>query len=237
MNTVQTIIALTLMAGMAMPAGALIARFEHIGPGWLEEEFRHTVIAFGGGALLSAVALVLIPDGIAVLDVLSATASLCAGGVVFMWIDITLHRLNTPAGQLAAMLADFVPESVALGAAIATGDSNILLLAILMSIQNLPEGFNAFRELTASKSFGGSRVITCFAIMALFGPVAGLTGYFWLAEYPGTVAAIMLFASGGILYSVFQDIAPKVKLEKFWFPPMGAVLGFALGVIGQMLTA
>ena len=50
------------------------------------------------------------------------------------------------------------------------------------------------------------------------------------------VAVIMMFASGGILYSVFQDITPKVKLDKFWFPPMGAVLGFALGVIGHMLT-
>jgi len=46
----------------------------------------------------------------------------------------------------------------------------------------------------------------------------------------------MLFASGGILYSIFQDLAPQVKLEKHWAPPMGALLGFVLGMLGLMLT-
>jgi ZIP family zinc transporter len=45
----------------------------------------------------------------------------------------------------------------------------------------------------------------------------------------------MLFAAGGILYLVFQDIAPQVKLERHWSPPLGAVIGFALGLLGTML--
>ena len=46
------VIGLTLMAGMAMPAGALLAGVESIRPNWLDEERRHGIIAFGGGALL-----------------------------------------------------------------------------------------------------------------------------------------------------------------------------------------
>lgn len=46
----------------------------------------------------------------------------------------------------------------------------------------------------------------------------------------------MLFAAGGILYSVFQDIAPQAKLNKHWLPTLGAVLGFALGLAGFMMT-
>ncbi len=75
-----------------------------------------------------------------------------------------------------------------------------------------------------------------FATMATLGPVAGVTGYIWLSESPAVIAAIMLFASGGILYSIFQDIAPQVKLEKHCAPPMGAVLGFVLGMLGFMVT-
>ena len=75
-----------------------------------------------------------------------------------------------------------------------------------------------------------------FASMAVLGPIAGVSGYIWLPDYPVIVAAIMLFASGAILYSIFQDIAPQVKLEKHWAPPMGAVLGFVLGMVGLMLT-
>jgi len=69
------------------------------------------------------------------------------------------------------------------------------------------------------------------------GPIAGVSGYLWLSESYEIISAIMLFASGGILYSIFQDLAPQVKLEKHWMPPMGAVLGFVLGMYGLMITS
>jgi ZIP family zinc transporter len=55
---------LSFLAGVATPAGGAPASIEHIRPLWLEKELRHTVIAFGGGALMAAVALVLVPEGI-----------------------------------------------------------------------------------------------------------------------------------------------------------------------------
>jgi len=234
---VVQILVLTLLAGMSMPLGALVAKMERIRPRWLEHEFRHSVIAFGGGALLSAVALVLVPDGIAHLGVNSALLWFVLGGLVFMLIDILLNLFKTTASQLVAMLSDFIPESIALGAALSLGGSNALLLAILIGLQNLPEGFNAFRELRHSSHYSANRIILTFALMALLGPVAGLVGFFWLSAYPTVVAAIMLFAAGGILYSVFQDIAPQVKLARHWGPPMGAVFGFSLGIAGHMLTS
>ncbi len=237
MLDIMVILGLTLMAGMAMPLGALIGSKEHIHPDWLENEFRHSVVAFGGGALLSAVALVLVPDGAASLDTISAALYFCGGGLAFMALDVLLFKMNTPASQLAAMLSDFIPESLALGAALALGStSSALLLAGLMALQNIPEGFNAYRELGESAYYRGRTVIILFVLMALLGPVAGISGYLWLADSPVLVAAIMLFAAGGILYSVFQDIAPQAVLEKHWAPPMGAVLGFVLGMAGHMLT-
>ncbi len=231
-----TVISLTLLAGIAIPVGAAIASIEKIKPRWLEEEFRHSLIAFGGGALLSAVAFVLVPDGIVYLNPLSATVLFCGGGLAFMGLDIILYKKKTTASQLAAMLSDFIPESLALGASIAMGESNYVLLASLITLQNLPEGFNAYRELSGSSSYHGMKIIIMFTVMALLGPIAGVSGYLWLSDYPSSVAAIMLFASGGILYSVFQDIAPQVKLEKHWAPSIGAVFGFVVGIIGHMLT-
>jgi ZIP family zinc transporter len=43
----------------------------------------------------------------------------------------------------------------------------------------------------------------------------------------------MLFASGGILYLIFQDIAPQSHMQRHWAPPLGAVLGFCLGMLGN----
>jgi ZIP family zinc transporter len=45
----------------------------------------------------------------------------------------------------------------------------------------------------------------------------------------------MLAAAGGILYLTFQDIAPQAKLDCDWGPPLGAVLGFLVGMVGHQL--
>lgn len=219
-----------------MALGAAIACVEKIDKKWIEEEFRHGVMAFGGGALLSAVALVLVPEGIANLDPLPACLFFIVGGLSFMLLDIYLKKINTPASQLAAMLSDFIPESIALGAAFAIGNSSAYLLAALIALQNLPEGFSAYRELNSTSIYKPKKIIIMFSLMALFGPIAGVSGYLWLSGYPEAISAIMLFASGGILYSIFQDLAPQVKLEKHWAPPMGAVLGFVLGMFSLMVT-
>jgi len=112
-----------------------------------------------------------------------------------------------------------------------------LLLAGIIALQNVPEGFNAYRELRSSTHYRGSLIVGAFALMALLGPIAGLTGYFVLSRYPHIVSGIMLFAAGGILYLIFQDIAPQAKLKKHWAPPLCAVAGFLLGVIGKIIIA
>lgn len=230
------ILLLTLMAGLAIPLGGVLATIDTVRPNWLNEELRHSVTAFGGGALLSAVALVLVPEGIEPFSHWAAVSLFLLGGCIFMWIDIALDKANTSGGQLVAMLSDFIPESIALGAAIALGKGSSLLIACLIMMQNLPEGFNAFRELKGSSHYSNGKIIGLFVVLALMGPLAGLIAYYWLASYDALVSGIMLVAAGGILYAVFQDIAPQVRLEYHWAPPLGAVLGFVLGLAGFMLS-
>ncbi|MCB1843432.1 MAG: divalent cation transporter [Halioglobus sp.] len=237
MSELLNVIVLTLMAGLAMPLGAALAAVERIRPRWLETELRHTVIAFGGGALLAAVALVLVPQGVRGLSPLPIVVCFAGGGVAFMWLDRRLAANNTPASQLVAMLADFVPEAMALGATFAYSRDAGLLLAGIIALQNLPEGFNAYREMKRATHFGARRVIGVFILMALLGPIAGILGYFLLSDYPQAVSAIMLFAAGGILYLIFQDIAPQTRLRQHWGPPLGAVAGFLLGVLGEVAIA
>lgn len=229
------IVILTLIAGIAMPVGAAIAGIERIRPRWLETEVRHSVIAFGGGALLAAVALVLVPEGIRNLPLLLIIACFASGGIAFMILDMLLAAKKTPASQLVAMLSDFIPEALALGATFAVSRDTGLLLAGIIALQNVPEGFNAYRELKSSTHYRGCKIVGAFVLTALLGPIAGLTGYFVLSEYLQVVSGIMLFAAGGILYLIFQDIAPQSSLKKHWAPPLSAVAGFLLGVTGKAL--
>lgn len=235
MNNLVILVELTLAAGLAMPFGAFLASIGKFKSRLFEAEFSHSIIAFGGGALLSAVALVLVPYGIAKLDPLIASTYLLVGGLIFMMLDVYLLKLETPASQLVAMLLDFIPESIALGTAFAIGSTDAVLLAALIILQNIPEGFNAYRELNSSYNFGPKKIMVIFFLMAFLGPVFGVSSYLWMQDQAIAIAAIVLVASGGILYSVFQDIAPRVKLAKHWAPPMGAVLGFMLGMVGVMV--
>lgn len=236
MLDLQFMLILTALAGLAMPLGAVFAKIERIQSHWLENEVRHSIIAFAAGALLSAIALVLVPEGIENLSTFWACLMFIAGGLGFMLIDLALDKWNTPGSQLAAMLTDFIPESLALGALFSLGGSNAILLAILIGLQNLPEGFNAYRELMDKGQFSANKLIGLFVGLAFLGPLSGYIGYQWLAHQPEVLSGIMLFAAGGIMYSIFQDIAPNVTLKNHRFPPMGAILGFVLGLLGHMLN-
>jgi ZIP family zinc transporter len=226
----------TTCSGACILLGGLLSCIEKIHPRWLETEIRHTVIAFGGGVLASAVALVLVPEGEDyVSSPLLATAIFFAGGIGFFLFERFLGMRGREAPQLSAMLLDYLPESVALGAIFAVQSPTAPLLAILIGLQNLPEGFNAYREQVARKDVTSARTLMTMLILIPLGPAFGTLGWFYGPENTALVGALMLFAAGGILYLIFQDIAPQSHLRNHWAPPLGAVVGFSTGMLGNAL--
>ncbi|WP_397544318.1 ZIP family metal transporter [Roseovarius salis] len=224
-------------AGAMIPLGGWIARNESVLPGWLEREFRHSVIAFGAGALLSAVALVLVPEGMESLPGAYPVVFFSLGAAVMAWLDTWLVRSGLPRAQMLAMLSDFAPEAMAMGALFVVRPDAAPLLALLIGMQNLPEGFNAYREAEEKVRSGASdHRLRNFGLLALVGPGAALAGFFFLADYPAVTGGIMCAAAGGILFLIFQDIAPQVKLENRVAPPLSAVAGFMLGIAGHLAT-
>jgi len=234
MSEIAAILFFTLAAGACIPLGGFAASFEHIHSRWLEQELRHSVIALGGGILLGAVAVVLVPAGVASMQgSMWSIPIVLAGGLAFFVIERALGLRRREAPQVMGMLLDYVPEAVALGGLVALGSGHAVLLALLVGLQNLPEGFNAFRELHALGLRSARRTLMIMGSLVAIGPVSGLAGYFLLAEFPVALGAIMLFASGGILYLIFQDIA---RLNRHWAPPLGAVVGFSVALFGDMVV-
>lgn len=237
MSEIGAILFFTIAAGACIPLGGFVASFEHIRARWLEQELRHFLIALGGGVLVGAVAVVLVPQGVASMNAsMWAIPIMLAGGVAFFLIERVLGLRRREAPQVLGMLLDYVPEAMALGGLVALGSDMAALLALLIGLQNLPEGFNAFRELHALGVRSAQRTLMIMLSLVAIGPVLGLAGYFLLAEWPAALGAIMLFASGGILYLIFQDIAPQSRLNRHWAPPLGAVLGFSVALFGHMVA-
>ncbi|MCP9889326.1 hypothetical protein KBY96_15525 [Cyanobium sp. ATX 6A2] len=235
MSQITTIILASWFAGLAAFAGGVIAWATNGKNTVRKREVTHGIIAFGGGILIVAVAFALLPKAMIVLSPAGLGAAFCAGGLFFCFLDARLSRRGDTKAQFMAMLIDFLPEALALGAVFGQDHRLGVLLAAFIGAQNLPEGFNAFREMTSVGIRSRVAVMTLLAV-SLLGPVAAATGYFFLRDQVQLTAFIMTFAGGGIMYLIFQDIAPQSKIRQHWIPALGGVLGFAVGMIGKQLV-
>lgn len=221
-------------AGLMAFTGGIVAHFEGSANTVSKREFVHGITAFGGGILLAAVAFALVPEGIHELTPWQLALLFAAGGVCFAVVDAWLTQHGGNAAQFMAMLLDFLPEAVSLGALFAASPNSAILLAVFIAAQNLPEGFNSYRELKSAKLSTKTALGGLLAV-SLFGPLAAIMGYWWLRDAPEITAMIMSFAAGGILYLVFQDIAPQARMRRHWTPALGAVLGFIVGMLSKQL--
>ncbi|MCC2114033.1 MAG: hypothetical protein KDJ16_18515, partial [Hyphomicrobiales bacterium] len=87
MHGLMLAISYGLFAGLMIPLGGLLAKIEHLRPRWLETEFRHGVMAFGGGVLIAAVSLVLVPEGMKHLPPVAALIAFAGGGAGFAFLE------------------------------------------------------------------------------------------------------------------------------------------------------
>ncbi len=231
MTDLHRIILYSFFSGSTVFLGGMLAYHfgEHVKSGLLKVEIIHSAIAFGGGILFAAVALVLVPEGMQALTLPWIVLSFAAGAVAFFFIDRYLQKRGGTISQLLGMMLDFVPESIALGAVFAANTNLGVLLAIIIGIQNFPEAFNAF--LGMKTTFTVSKCLFIFFLLSFSGVISALIGYYFLTGMHITIGALMLFSGGGLIYLIFQDIAPMSQLKKSWVPALGASLGFLVGMI------
>ena len=222
-------------AGLMIPLGGFLASIERIHPRWLENEIRHSIIAFGGGILIAAVAFVLVPEGVELLPGWSALLAFFLGGSLFAVFEYHRQHRADDNAQFLAMLTDFIPEAIALGAMMATQEPEAAPLAFLIGAQNLPEAFNAWREVKAKGRHSKRRVMVVFTGLAAIGPLAVGLGFVFLSNQPIVTGLIMMAAAGGILFLMFQSITIKAHMKNRQAPSLAALFGFATGMVGQML--
>ncbi|NCN84383.1 MAG: divalent cation transporter [Sphingomonadales bacterium] len=231
------LILLSMLAGLAAFVGAGLGCIVELKKGLISAEMHRTIIAFGGGALIGAVGLVLVPHGLESQPVWLGLGTFLAGGLVFLIIDHALKRRGTPVSQLVALNLDFIPEAIVLGAVISGDFEMALFLTAIIVAQNLPEGFNAYREIRQSHAgFLRKHVLQIMSGCIAVGPLAAMSGY-WLFSLDNMIlGSIMTFCAGGILYLVFEDVAPDAHRTGDWRPALGAVIGFSVALVGFGLT-
>jgi len=225
---------LAWMAGLSIPVGALISSHLVLRKVCRQNELDSFVSYFGGGALLAAIVLVLIPDGIEHTSVLSMAVAFGLGGLVFWQFSAWAERTHNSASIFVGMLLDFFPEALLVGVLAVSGSDMVYLMVGLIALQNMPEGFAAYHEMEHSMRTP-SRLFMIFCAVSIIGPLAAWMGYVWFSSSEFLLSIILLFCSGGILYLIFEDIAPESRSKYSSFPAVGSILGFLLGLIGTKI--
>ncbi|WP_034920028.1 ZIP family metal transporter [Gillisia sp. CAL575] len=232
MNEIQLIILYSLLSGSTVFLGGLLSHYfgEHVKNGLVKSEIIHSTTAFGGGILIAAVGLVLVPKGMQMLSLAPMVLFFAIGAIAFFYLDQFIEKKGGTEAQLLGMLSDFIPESIAMGAVFSQDPELGILLMVIIALQNFPEAFNAYLDLKSN--YSSRKSLWILFLLSFSGILAALLGYYFLSEMPMVIGALMLFSAGGVTYLIFQDIAPMSKLDKSWIPALGASLGFLVGMIG-----
>lgn len=224
-----------LAGASALVIGALLGL-----AGFVPRRFVALAMAFGAGALISALAFDLTEEAFAGGGTLPVAVGLAAGALVFFAGDQLLDRLgaarrgplvakagtNGPAIVLGALL-DGVPESVVLGSTLLVGSGVGVPFLAAVFISNFPEALSAASDLKRE----GHRpmwIIGLWVGVALVSGLAAALGYGLLdAMGAGSIPFIQAFAAGAILTMLTDTMIPEAYDGGGNLAGLATVLGFA----------
>jgi ZIP family zinc transporter len=189
------------------------------------------VLAFGAGALISAVSFDLAQEGARLGGLAAVGAGLALGAVTYYVAARAVERGGGddagPALALGAFL-DGVPEQLVLGLGLAAGGEVGLGLLAAIFVSNLPEAIgsaSAMRD--AGRPPGALRRL--WVLIALGCTVATLAGFALADVTSGDLqAAIDGFAAGALLVMLVDSMIPEATSKAGRAGGLVTVLGFAV---------
>jgi zinc transporter, ZIP family len=192
------------------------------------------VLAFGAGALVSAVSFELFEEGV---DVGGATAvgiGLAAGALTYFVLARLVDHMGTlqdSGGGTALALGAFldgIPEQTVLGIGLAggTGVSVGLILAIFVS--NLPEAIGSATDMRAAGTPTRQIRLLWFTVAGLCALATPL-GYFLAQQTGGHFQALINgFAAGALLVLLVDSLIPEATEKSGRVAGLATTLGFAV---------
>jgi ZIP family zinc transporter len=229
-----------LLAGSALMIGAALG---YLAP--VPRKVIASVMAFGAGVLLSAVAFELIAEAHEQAGIWPTTGGAVAGAVVYTACNVLLarrgarHRKRSGSqqpseqeqgGSGAALavgaLLDGIPESIVIGTSLLGGGAVSVVTVVAVFISNVPEGLSSAAGM---RHAGRSRryVFGLWTAIAVVSGLAAILGYTALGSAPVAVlATITALAGGAILAMIADTMIPEAFEEAHLLIGLITVAGF-----------
>jgi ZIP family zinc transporter len=226
-------------AASSLIIGAVLALRVH-----LSNRVIGSVMGFGAGALLGAIAYELVPESLINGAGPGVFAAFAAGTLTFFVLDWLIdnrggrHRKKIagvrPEASGAAIflgtLLDGIPESLTLGLGLALGDSISIAFLTAVLVSNIPEGIAGTTSLLAEGE-SRRRVLWMWVGLVIASAAAAALGYLLVkatTAIDGRV--IQAFAAGGVLIMLADAMMPEA------FQHGGRIVGL-LTTLGFLVAA
>lgn len=215
-----TALGLGALAASSLILGALLG----IARQW-PDKVVGLVLAFGAGALISAVSFDLFEEGRKAGGGLAVGAGLAIGALTYYAADRML-----PSGQAGPALAlgaflDGIPEQAVLGIGIASGDGVSVGLLAAIFVSNLPEAIGSASTMRERPR----RVIELWIAVAVICTLATVAGFAVADSASGEVlAGVNGFAAGALLVMLIDSMIPEAARKGGGAAGLVTVLGFAV---------
>lgn len=228
-------VAVILVVSGALIIGALWGLYGRL-PSWLEGN----LLALAGGALMISVVIELIQPVVTDSGVWVTAAFAMLGAVVFASVDYLLdEKLNADGGSglLAAITLDGIPENLALGVALISGNvMQVAALAGSILLSNLPEAAGGAKEMRRNGA-SNKKVLMLWIGAAILLSLAAILGKVLLKNVDDAIiSAINCFAAGAVIASLATEVFPTAfKRSNHWAgisTTVGLILALALNQLG-----
>jgi zinc transporter, ZIP family len=200
------------------------------------------VLAFGAGALISAVSFELAAEGIKVGSVRSTAIGLGVGALTYFGLDgLIAGRSSSGRGRagrasasdpgnalaLGAFL-DGIPEQLVLGIGLAAGEGIGVGLLVAIFVSNLPEAIGSASEMRKSGT-AAPQILGLWCAVAAICALASVAGYASADATSGELqAGIDGFAAGALLVMLIDSMIPDATRESGRVAGLVTTLGFAV---------
>ena len=221
------------LAASSLVLGALLAFARR----WPKRQVG-LVLAFGAGALISAVSFELAGEGIAVGSLRSTAVGLGVGALAYFVLDGLIESRAGggsagdasdagPALALGAFL-DGIPEQLVLGIGLSGGEGVGVGLLVAIFVSNLPEAIGSASEMERS---GTARptILRLWGVVAALCALATVVGYAIADGASGELrAGIDGFAAGALLVMLIDSMIPEATRDSGRVAGLVTTLGFAV---------
>jgi ZIP family zinc transporter len=197
------------------------------------------VLAFGAGALISAVSFDLAQEGARIGDHGFLGLGLAVGASTYFGLNRLIGRrshsgndggADENAGSALALGAflDGIPEQAVLGIGIATGEGVSVGLLVAIFVSNLPEAIGSSTEMRAAGT-QASTIRRLWLLVALICVAATVGGYAIADTVSGNLNAVIDgFAAGALLVMLVDSMIPEAVRKGGDISGLVTVLGFAV---------